>query len=241
MSLDKDLKLSYDLVGKKIFKVNSLTQKSIQSSVNLFTPKSLIKKKPQPIDVDVYTLVSGLPFSNNLVDSLSKIKNDIKKILKDLVCYWVKPNNLAVEFCVFKWPNNTWDKKWASDIMFFLDTKEYNSFDLTISGIQLHQDGCIIAKGYDNSFIRQVRSDLTSNLEFVPIKQSNWAHIPLGRILEPISGELFKNLKKIISNISNTNIGVEKIIEAKFIHEKRWYMEKREVLYIKKFKLQSMK
>ena len=44
MSFDKDLKLSYNLVGNKIFKVNSLTQKSIQSSVNLFTQESLIKK-----------------------------------------------------------------------------------------------------------------------------------------------------------------------------------------------------
>ena len=241
MSFDKDLKLSYNLVGNKIFKVNSLTQKSIQSSVNLFTQESLIKKKPQPIDVDVYTLVSGLPFSNNLLDSISNIKTEIKKILKDLLCYWVKPNNLAVEFCVFKWPNNPWKKKWISDIKFFLDTKEYNSFDLIISGIQLHQDGCIIAKGYDRNFIKQMRSDLTSNFEFIPIKQSNWAHIPLGRILEPISGELFKELKKIINNISNTNIGIERIIDAKLIHETRWYMEKREVLYTKKFKLQSVK
>jgi hypothetical protein len=241
MSLDKDLEHSYDLVGKKIFKVNSLSQKFIQSSVNLFTPESLIKKKPQPIDVDVYTLVSGLSFSNNLLDSLSKIKIEIKKILKDLVCYWVKPENLAVELCVFRWPNNPWDKKWISDIKFFLDNKEYNSFDLTVSGIQLHQDGCIIAKGYDNSSIKHVRSDLTSSLQFVPIKQSNWAHIPLGRILEPISGEVFEELKRIIRNLSDTNIAIEKIIDAKLIHETRWYMEKKEVLYTKKFKLQSVK
>jgi hypothetical protein len=237
MSLDKDLEYSYDLVGKKIFEINSLSQKSIQSSINLFTHESLTKKIPQPIDVEVYTLVSGLPFSNDLINPLSKLKTEIKKILKDLVCYWVKPQNLAVEFCVFKWPNNSWEKKWLSEIKFFFDTKEYSSFDLIVSGIQLHQDGCIIAKGYDGGFIRHIRSDLTSNLEFIPNKQSNWAHIPLGRILEPISGKVFEELKKTMRNISTTNIAIEKIIDTKLIHETRWYMEKKEVLYTKKFKL----
>ena len=49
MSLDKDLEYSYDLVGKKIFEINSLSQKSIQSSINLFTHESLTKKSPNQL------------------------------------------------------------------------------------------------------------------------------------------------------------------------------------------------
>ena len=237
MSLDKDLAKSYNLVGDKIFELNSLSQKSIESSVNLFTPRSLKKKIPQPIDVEVYTLVSGLPFSKDLIFSLSKLKNQITKTLKDLVCYWVKPENLAIEYCVFKWPNDPWKKKWLSEIKFFFDSKEYRSFDLVISGIQLHRDGCIIAKGYDGGFVRNIRLDATSNLKFIPNKQSNWAHIPLGRILEPISGEVFERLKKNINKLSKIDIGKEKIINAKLIHETRWYMEKKKVLYTKNFKI----
>ena len=237
MSLDRDLAKSYNLVGDKIFELNSLSQKSIESSVNLFTPGSLKKKTPQPIDVEVYTLVSGLPFSKNLILPLSKLKNELNKILKDLTCYWVRPENLAIEYCVFKWPNDPWKKKWLSEIKSFFNFKEYHSFDLIISGIQLHTDGCIIAKGYDGGFVRNIRLDATSNLEFIPNKQSNWAHIPLGRILEPISGQVFERLKKNITKLSNLNIGKEKIPNAKLIYETRWYMEKKKVLYTKNFKI----
>ena len=29
-----------------------------------------------------------------------------------------KTKNLAVEYCVFKWPKNKWQFKWEKDIMF---------------------------------------------------------------------------------------------------------------------------
>ena len=196
MSSDKDLQQSYDFEGKKIFNVNSLSSKSLQNSINLFDGKSLIIKKPKPIDVKVYTLVSGLSFSDNLIKELEKIKKEIEIILNDTLHYWVKPENLGVEYCVFKWPNDLWKKNWLNQIISFIKSKEYESFELKISGIQLHPDGCIIAKGYDNGKIRKIRNDLMSNLRFIPSRQSNWAHIPLGRILEPVTGKIFDKLKK---------------------------------------------
>ena len=77
MLLDKDLQNSYTC-WKKIFDLNFLSKKSIQSSVELFTNESIQNKIPKPIEVDVYTLVSGLPFSQILVNSLLKIQDDIK-------------------------------------------------------------------------------------------------------------------------------------------------------------------
>ena len=214
-----------------------MSKKSIQSSVELFTNESIQNKIPKPIEVDVYTLVSGLPFSQILVNSLLKIQDDIKKILKKTLCYWVKPENLAVEYCVFKWPKSDWKNSWLGEIKSFLDKKQYSSFELKIFGIQLHQDGCIIAKGFEDGFIRNIRSDLISNFKYLPNRQSNWAHIPLGRILEPVSENVFTQIKQKISQLSNLNIGTENIVEAKFIHETRWYMEERETLYTKKFKI----
>ena len=85
--------------------------------------------------------------------------------------------------------------------------------------------------------IRNIRSDLISNFKYLPNRQSNWAHIPLGRILEPVSENVFTQIKQKISQLSNLNIGTENIVEAKFIHETRWYMEERETLYTKKFKI----
>ncbi len=236
MSSDKDLQQSYDLEGKKIFNINSLSLKSLQSSINLFDSKSLIIKKPKPIDVEVYTLVSGLSFSVSLIEELQKIKNEIEIILNDTLCYWVKPENLGVEYCVFKWPDDLWEEHWLNQIISFIKSKEYESFELKISGIQLHPDGCIIAKGYDNGKIRNIRNDLISNLKFTPSRQSNWAHIPLGRILEPVSGKIFDKLKKTMKQLSDKHISNEKIIDQKLIYETRWYMEKNEILYLKKFK-----
>lgn len=237
MLIDRDLQNSYNSVGKKVFNNNSLSENSIQSSIDLFTNESIRNKIPRPIDVDVYTLVSGLPFSKYLTDSLLKIEDDINQSLKKTLCYWVRPENLAVEYCVFKWPNSVWKNLWLHEIENFLDKKQYNAFELKISGIQLHEDGCIIAKGFDNGFIRNIRSDLISNLKFLPTKQSNWAHIPLGRILEPISENIFTRIKQLMGSLSNTNLGVENVVEAKLIHETRWYMEKRETLYTKRFKI----
>ena len=48
---------------------------------------------------------------------------------------------------------------------------------------------------------------------------------------------MFTQIKQKISQLSNLNIGTENIVEAKFIHETRWYMEERETLYTKKFKI----
>jgi hypothetical protein len=234
-NLDNDLKKSYELVGKKIYNRNSLSLKSLESSINLFTKKSLILKKPKPVDLEVYGLVSGLPFSKKTINSINNISSIIKNILKKKICYWVKPYNLAVEYCVFKWPLDPWNSKWSDQIIFFLKSSDYSSFDLHIEGIQLHADGCIIAKGYDGGFIRKIRSNILSNLSFVPRKQSNWAHIPIARILEPISGELFSELKELISKFSKIKIGEETISKAYFVHESRWYMEKKKIIYVKKF------
>jgi hypothetical protein len=237
MSKDKDLNKSYDLIGNKIYDDQSLSRRFLQKSLDLFTKKSLIIRDPKPIDVDVIALVSGLSFSNNLIAVFQKLITEISKILEKTLCYWVKPKNYGVEYCVFKWPNDIWCQDWLNEIISFLESKEYYSFELNITGIQLHQDGCIIAKGYDCGKIRSIRSDLKSNLKFVPDRQSNWAHVPLGRILEPVSGKKFINLKETIKKFSLEKLGSEKINDAKIVHEKRWYMEKKEILFNKKFKL----
>ena len=233
--LNKNLEIDYELVGSEIYRHDNLSINSLKNSINLFTKKSLALKKPEPINVDVYGLVSGLPFSKNIIQPIGNIVNSIKNILKKKNCYWVKSDNLAVEYCVFKWPMDPWRTKWSDEIICFLKSSNYHAFDLYVHGIQLHADGCIIAKGYDNGFLRQIRSNIVKNLNFIPEKQSNWAHIPIGRILEPVTGLLFFELKKLIAKFSKIKIGSEKVKEAFFVHESKWYMEKKKILYVKKF------
>ena len=79
---DKDLEISYDLVGNEIYKRNNLSKDSLKNSINFFTKKSLKLKRPEPINVDVYGLVSGLPFSKNTIESIFNIVSGVKNILK---------------------------------------------------------------------------------------------------------------------------------------------------------------
>ena len=104
-------------------------------------------------------------------------------------------------------------------------------FQFVIQGIQINSDGCIIAKGYDeNRSIFRIREQLKNNLKFMPERQSGWAHIPIGRILEPIGISKFTKLQYLINTLSNAVVAEFKIDVVKFGHETRWYMEEKSIL-----------
>ena len=85
-------------------------------------------------------------------------------------------------------------------------------------------------RGFDQfGGVRKIREFIRERHRFIPQKQSNWAHVPIGRILEPIGSEGFIQLKKLV-NMSRQNIVSEGISSVKLIHEKQWYMEARETL-----------
>ena len=92
-------------------------------------------------------------------------------------------------------------------------------------------DGCVILKCYDEtSSLFKIRNQMKNKIPFTPKKQSSWAHIPVGRILEPVGVSKFNDLKKYIKESMNDFTHVEKINSMKLIHEKRWYMEEKETL-----------
>ena len=161
------------------------------------------------------------------------IQNEIKSLIPEKLKYFVKPENLGLEHCVFKWPNEKWDTKKEKQVNNLLDIYPFESFNLEIIGIQIHSDGCLIAKGYDKSLqMEKIRSFFKNNLDFFPEKQSNWSHIPLGRILEPIGEKKYSLLKNYITKKQNLKIASTTVKDFKFIFEKRWYMEDRSLLRI---------
>jgi len=225
------LRDAYDLVGNKTWTEEDFTDNSLAASRALFTNESLQSRRPTPKSLEVYALLSGLTFPEKFCSSLVGIQNLITDILADRLCYWVKPVNLGVEYCVFKWPEEHWDKKNFSIIDDFLQSVHEEPFNFHILGIQINPDGCVIAKGFDEGRqIFRLRERLKAEIPFFPIRQSGWAHIPLGRILEPIGKDRFAKLKKLINVISNKPICSTRILDMKFIHETRWYMEERKVL-----------
>jgi hypothetical protein len=225
------LRESYEKVARNTWQGTDFGQADLDISRNLFTDESLKIRKPRPRNLEVYALLSGLPFNKNFSDRLVDIQKRISIVLDDRLHYWVFPSNLGVEYCVFKWPSQNWKESQSQVIMQELSLLDYPSFRFTIHGIQVNPDGCIIAKGYDeDGMMFNIRKHLKDNLLFLPKKQSGWAHVPIGRILEPLGESKFSELKSLICELSDVFIATDKIDSLKFVHESRWYMEEKSIL-----------
>ena len=225
------LKESYNKVGNQTWENDDFMDSALGISRGLFNKKSLELRKPEPKELEVYALLSGLSFSKKITNKLVSIQQSIDMVLGDSLKYWVLPLNFGVEYCVFKWPEENWDNTHASLINKELSLLRKSSFQFSIHGIQINPDGCIVAKGYDeDGIIFRIREKLKVNLEFLPKRQSGWAHIPIGRILEPIGVEKFSALETLINKMSDTFIVSDTINSIKFVHESRWYMEEKTIL-----------
>jgi hypothetical protein len=234
----KNLEQKYSEVGNATWSRNDFDLAKIQNSRFFFTDKSLESRFPVTKSLEVLALLSGLPFEKAFRYDLLQVQEELQKILGNTLVYWVKPQNLAVEHCVFKWPTDNWDDRKQKLVHEEIINIQYSSFDFYINGIQINPDGCVIAKGFDeNMTIIKTREKLGRKLDFMPTKQSNWAHVPLGRILENVDKEKFSMLRQFIEINSTRRIAETHIDSLKFIHEKQWYMEKRSSLL--DFKLNS--
>jgi len=219
---------SYKKVGDNTWKYNDFADSSVKTSRDLFTNESLLLRKPKPKNLDVYALLSGISFPQEFTDKLTSIQRNIDIIIGECLHYWVKPLNFGMEYCVFKWPQDNWDKSWLPIIMEEIDSISKSPFRLDIRGIQVNPDGCVVAKGYDETgMIFKIREHLKNNLSFLPNKQSGWAHIPMGRIMEPIGPSKFLELKYLVDKLDNILIDSVKINSAKLVYESRWYMEEK--------------
>jgi hypothetical protein len=221
---------SYKKVGNKTWNYEDFQDLTLKSSRNLFTESSLMSNNPIPKKLEVYALLSGLPFENHFSIELLKIQKKIDEILDGALRYWVLQDNFGLEYCVFKWPENDWEKKWEYDINNELPVIN-KPFKFIIFGIQINSDGCVIAKGFDErAEVFNLRKKLKEKLDFYPNRQSGWAHVPLGRILEPVGKSKFIKLNKLCIELSNLYITSCEINTIKFVHERQWYMEDKDVL-----------
>ena len=99
----------YNEVGSKTWNNSDFLLSNLESSKNLFTKESIQKGCPLPKELEVFGLLSGLPFEDPFVKKLIEIQKCIKTIVQDKNQYWVKGVNLGVEYCVFKWPGDLSD------------------------------------------------------------------------------------------------------------------------------------
>ena len=228
------LKNSYEDVGSKISNKQDFNLTDLQASISLFETNSSDKNSFTPIFVDVYAILSGISFDKAFTVYIEAIQQRIKSIIEGSSYYLVEPSNLGVEYAVLKWPNDSLSPNIIDEAKKLLNNISVNSFHLNVFGIQIHQDGCIILKCYDeNRSIFKLRDQILSNIKNIPVKQSNWAHIPLGRILSPVGKDKMVKIKHLINEIDkelNYNLLIESV---HLVHEKQWYMKQKEYLLTK--------
>ena len=225
------LKSAYRAVGDRTWSDTDFVEANLDRSRDLFTPESLAARRPRPKQLEVFALLSGLPFRTAFTDKLVEVQRAISAVLGERLHYWVAPMNLGVEYCVFKWPTGTWDAAWSDVVKEKLSSIREPSFRFDVRGVQINPDGCVVAQGFDEgSVLFRIREGMRTSIPFLPPKQSGWAHVPLGRILEPLGVDGFANLARVVATLSDKHVASTEIDSLKLIHETRWYMEEKTVL-----------
>ncbi len=222
---------AYKEVGDCTWSTGDFLESNLEVSRNLFIPESLVTRRPLTKELEVFALLSGLPFRGDFTDKLVEAQQQISAVLGERLHYWVATANLGVEYCVFKWPTDSWNEEWLGVIQDLLASIRQPSYRFSIRGVQINPDGCVVAKGFDeDAVLFQIREQLKVEIPFLPAKQSGWAHVPLGRILEPLGVERFAKLAHLMSTMSDLPIATTEINSIKLIHETRWYMEAKIIL-----------
>lgn len=196
-----------------------------------FKTESLCNKNPVPKALEVYAVLAGVPFDKKTVSLISKIQDHIKFILGNKLSYFVKPLNLGLEFIVLKWPNQNFCPILLKQAKEILASNSFGSFNVKIRGVQFNPDGSMLLRGYpDNNSLKMFRELLKQRLTNIPQKQSEWCHIPLGRILDPVSTEIFKKLREIYYSEDDFCSFEVPVKEFHIVHEKQWYMEDKNII-----------
>tara|TARA_Y100000589_G_scaffold213339_1_gene201188 strand:- start:282 stop:989 length:708 start_codon:yes stop_codon:yes gene_type:complete len=230
-----DLDSSYKKELNKFLKKESINIDDLKKSIAIFEEESLLNSSPIPKRLEVVAIVSGIPFDKVFQQKVIDIQSIITKSLSDILHYMVKPKNLAVEYLVLKWPS---DKLSDDTIQFakdFLKNSRLRKFKFKIYGVQMHKDGCILLQGISEDMIlHEIRENMIMSISNLPKKQSNWAHIPLGRFLEPLNTSKKKKINELILNLNkNFTIFSTDIDKLHLINEHRWYMEEVSKIYTK--------
>ncbi len=222
---------SYKFVSDKTWLNDDFALSDLETSRELFEAESLEARIPRPKPLEVYALLSGLPFVESVINSIRDVQSSIRQIIGSTLNYMVHPQNLGLEYCVFKWPDSEWKEEWREQIEYAIRQIDLPTYQFDVGGVQINPDGCVVARGFDhNRILFKIREHMKAALPFLPARQSGWAHVPLGRILEPVGVKRFAELAKYIQSLDGKILATTEIDTLRFIHETRWYMEERVTL-----------
>ena len=224
-NLEKHLEAAYHEVYTKTLKQKKFSEIQLNRSRNLFNYDE--KEKiyiPRRLRVDA--LVAGISFSLDLQNFCTNVQKQIDDIIETRHRYWVQPENLGLEYLVTRWPEQrSLSKKNEQAFISLLEGMRLKKFDLFLRGFQVNPDGCIVMRGYAGENLMLVRQHAREQLSWIPSRQSEWAHVPLGRILEDISPRRRSDLISLCNKSFRSAHFIEPIESIHYVKERQWYME----------------
>lgn len=227
---NKILQNSYEKVANQTRLLSSFDEKRLKESKEYFTKDEFDNYIPKRLSVEA--VLSGIEFSTELQTLVKNLQSKIDSIINTKDRYWVETKNLGVEYFVTKWPENDERQGCTVDeIIEKIEQLNLEKFEIKISGFQINPDGCVVMRGYDNGVVQNIRNNIFESFPNLPIKQSQWVHIPIGRILTQIESNKFIELVDFFeSSVSWLNFS-EMIYKLHYVKEHRWYMTEKDFLF----------
>ena len=185
----------------------------------------------RPRRFDVWTCLAGLPLPNKLTESFQQISQQVRTLLPGQVRFYeVMPENYHWEVFIIKRPLEEVPVEQltdAGDIFRGIFSQE-SPFQIRYGGFLVTPDGTVLVQGIGE--FDRLRHKLRSAIPFASPKQSQLGHISLGRILDPVGEETFSQLKQMVRDSQHQVYGDWEIAEVKYVYERQWYMEDREII-----------
>lgn len=223
-----NLELRYQEIKQRFEALSDFAEEELARSRNLF---DLENSQVIPKRFEVWTSLVGLPLTEHLTQRFQRI---IQEIIKQLPAstrfYSVLPQHYHWEVFIIKRPEETVDSERLQQVPQHVQAvlRHYPAFTLTYRGFLITTDGTIIVKGYGN--FDELRHQLRQEVPFASLQQSQLGHVSLGRILDAVGDRVFAQLKHLVQNSQNEIYGELEVTSVKYVHERQWYMEQREII-----------
>jgi hypothetical protein len=232
MGNEHPLEPRYRAVWETTLRNRQLSAEDVAASRFFF---DLHKEQPIPKRFDTYALLCGLPFSQSVQSALESCWQQCLSVLYHPLAYGVSPANRHTEIFLFQRPEEMFSREQvqAGIQASLLVARETRPFRIVFRHPFLTPDGTIVAPGFDEpaGTVDALRARLQQTVTACPKKQSQWLHVSLGRILEPIAEKRLRPLLDRMQSLWGELIDEAVVGEFLWIWEKQWYMVDREVLH----------
>ena len=225
----------YRQVWERTLSSGALTEAEIAKSRYYFEADL---STPRPKKMNTYGIVALMPPPAAAQDVLQKAWEDLFGLLGQPCAYAVEPPNRHVELMLFARPeeasNDTTTQASIEASFAALERNTPHHFQATFNYPFITPDGTVVVPGFPGpaSSVDDFRTLIRDTVGgTTPKKQSNWFHISLGRILEPLSPLGLRAAFKQIEEKWGERLFTCEVNQVIWTHEKQWYMVDKDILH----------